>query len=349
MWSDSLGRAAIRSIQVLVVLALTACAIWGLRQIKLVVIPLLIACLIAAALAPAVSYLRKRRWPPALATGAVLLTTLSAIGAVFWWVGRAAANQWEDLVASAEKGFDQLQAFLTEGPLGLSGEQIQEFRRQAQALLTSEEVQSRALAGANVALEVVTGTILGIVVLFFFLKDGRQIFTFFIRPLPERYRQRAKRIGTSSLEVMGGYVRGTAIVALVDAVVIGAALLILGVPLALPLATVVFMGAFLPLIGATVAGGLAILVALVVNGPVTALIVLAVVVAVNQLEGDLLAPVVMGKALSLHPLAILLALTVGTILSGIVGALLSVPIAAVIWTAIKQWHEPEATAAQLDT
>ena len=130
-------------------------------------------------------------------------------------------------------------------------------------------------------------------------------------------------------------------IALVDAVVIGVALAIIGVPLALPLAVAVFFGAFVPLVGATVAGALAALVALVSNGFVTALIVVAVVVAVNQLEGDILAPVVLGQALSLHPLAILLALSAGTIVAGIVGALLAVPFAAVAWTVVKTFREPE--------
>jgi predicted PurR-regulated permease PerM len=173
------------------------------------------------------------------------------------------------------------------------------------------------------------------------MKDGRSIFGFLIQPLSEERRTRAWRVGDRSVGVLGGYVRGTAIVALVDAVVIGLALVILGVPLALPLATIVFLGAFIPLIGATVAGILATLVALVTNGPTTALIVLVVVIAVNQLEGDLLAPVVIGRALALHPLAILLALTAGTILAGIIGALLAVPITAVAWAAIKEWRAPE--------
>ncbi|WP_407319619.1 AI-2E family transporter [Isoptericola halotolerans] len=138
--------------------------------------------------------------------------------------------------------------------------------------------------------------------------------------------------------MLGGYLRGTAIVATVDAVAIGIGLLVVGVPLALPLAVVVFLGAFVPLVGAVVAGALVALVALVTNGPVAALVVVAIVVAVNQLEGDLLAPLVMGKVLSLHPLAVLSALTAGTILAGIVGTLLAVPIAAVAWAAVKEWN-----------
>lgn len=338
LWTDSLGRVAVRSAQLLLVLALVACAVLALRQLKLVVIPVLIAAIVAAAVSPLVRFLRNRGLPPALATWAALLTGLGTLGVVLWLVGRGIRNEWDELRDSAEAGLDELQTFLAEGPLGIDDAQISAAREQARELLGSEAVQSGAVAGASAAIEVVAGLLLGVVILFFLLKDGRKIYAFFVRPLGAAHQERAWRIGDRSVAVLGGYVRGTAIVALVDAVVIGVALVILGVPLALPLATIVFLGAFIPLIGATLAGVLAILVALVANGPVTALIVLAVVVAVNQLEGDLLAPVVIGKALALHPLAILLALTAGTIIAGIVGALLSVPIAAVAWAVVKEWR-----------
>ena len=149
---------------------------------------------------------------------------------------------------------------------------------------------------------------------------------------------KARRVGERSLNVLGGYVRGTSIVALVDAFFIGLALVIMGVPLALPLAALTFIGAFIPLIGATLAGILAALVALVANGPLAALIVIIVVIVVNQLEGNFLQPVVMGQALNVHALVILLALTAGTILAGIIGAILSVPLVAVGWAAIKAWN-----------
>lgn len=352
MWSDSLGRVAVRSAQLLLVLALVACAVWGLRQLKILVIPVLIAAVIAAAVSPIVRILRARGLPAALATWAALIAGLGTLGGVLWLVGRAFRDEWDELRESAEAGFDELQTFLTDGPLGITDEQISGLREQGRDLLSSDAVQSGAVAGATAAIEVAAGVLLGVVVLFFLLKDGRAIFAFFVQPLDAEHRERAWRIGNKSVGVLGGYVRGTAVVALVDAVVIGVALVILGVPLALPLATIVFLGAFVPLIGATLAGVLAVVVALVATTPLTALIVLAVVIGVNQLEGDLLAPVVIGKALSLHPLAILLALTAGTILSGIVGALLAVPLAAVAWAVVKEWHgtepdEPEAGRRQL--
>lgn len=347
-WQDGLGRAATRSAQALLVLALAACLVWGLTQVKLLVIPVLIAAILAAALSPLVRLFRRWGWPRALATWAALLAGLGTLGVVLWLVGRGIRDEWPTLVEEAGRGLTELERYLTQGPLGITEEQIATARDSLTEALSSDQVQSGAITGATAAAEGVAGLLLGVVVLFFLMKDGRAIFGFLIRPLSPERQERAWRVGNRSVGVLGGYVRGTAVVALVDAVVIGLALVLLKVPLALPLATIVFLGAFIPLIGATVAGVLATLVALVTNGPTTALIVLAVVILVNQLEGDLLAPVVIGKALSLHPLAILLALTAGTILSGIIGALLAVPITAVAWAAITQWKAPEDADVDAD-
>ena len=189
------------------------------------------------------------------------------------------------------------------------------------------------------------------VTLFFFLKDGPEIRAFLIGFLPADHRARARLAADRSTVVLGGYVRGTAIVAAIDGFVVGITLAIMGVPLALPLGVFIFMGGFIPIVGATVAGTLAIAVALISNGPIQALIVLAVVIGVNQLEHHFLQPVLMGKVLSIHGLAILLVLAAGTVLAGIVGALLAVPITAVAWTILKTWSgsdplaEPEQPAS----
>jgi putative heme transporter len=338
MWHDLLGRTAVRSAQILLVLVLSAAVVFALTQLKLIVIPVLIAAIIAAAVAPVVRWLRARGVPNALATWIALLTGGGTLVVVVWLVVRGIRNGWEDLAGSATQGLEELQVYLRNGPLEITEEQIAQAREQATELLASDRVTTGAIAGATAAIEAVAGIFLGAVVLFFLIKDGRTIWEFFLKPLKPSSQVRARRIGDRSVDVLGGYVRGTAVVALVDTFFIGLALVILDVPLALPLATVVFLGAFIPLVGATLAGVLAALVALVSNGPVVALIVVGVVVLVNQLEGDLLAPIVLGKALRLHALAILLALTAGTILSGIIGALLAVPIAAVAWTVIKEWN-----------
>lgn len=341
MWHGLLGRTAIRSAQILLVLVLASGIVFALRQLKLIVIPLLIAAIIAAAVVPVVRWLRRRGVPNALATWIAMLTGGGTLVVVVWLVVRGIRNGWDELASSATAGLEELQVYLRNGPLEITEEQIAQARDAATDLIASDQFTSGAIAGATAAVEVVAGMFLGAVVLFFLIKDGRKIWEFFLQPLKPSSQVRARRIGNRSVDVLGGYVRGTAVVALVDTFFIGLALVILDVPLALPLATVVFLGAFIPLIGATLAGVLAALVALVSNGPVTALIVIGVVVLVNQLEGDLLAPIVLGKALRLHALAILLALTAGTILAGIVGALLAVPIAAVAWTVVKEWSSDE--------
>lgn len=337
LWADSLGRVGIRSAQVLLILAVAVVSVYALMQIKLLVIPVLIALILAAAIGPFVNMLRRRGIPGAAATGIAFVALLILLGGVSTVIYFSVRSQWTELAQQASSGLDELENFLRNGPVPIDQEQLNQAREGIIQFATSSQVRSGAITGLSVVTEFITGTILMVVILFFFLKDGAKIWNFFLRPFKGEREAKLRRVGSRTLEVLGGYVRGTAIVALVDAVAIGAALLILQVPLAFPLAIIVFMTAFIPLVGATVAGILAALVALVANGPVVALIVVAVVVAVNQLEGDFLQPVVMGKSLQLHALVILMALTAGTILAGIVGAVLAVPLAAVAWAIIQVW------------
>lgn len=340
LWADGLGRAAVRSLQVLLVVTLVVVVAYAGVSLRLVVVPFLIATLIAAAAAPLVAWLGRRGVPRTLGVWLTMLAGLAAIGGTGWLVGRAVSDQWDQLVQGARDGLDELVRFLTEGPLGLSQQQLDAALQSLTELLQSSGVQSGAISGATLVAEVITGILLGFVLLFFVLRDGDRIWAFIRQFLPQRADDRYEVVATRSVDVLGGYVRGTAVIAFVDAVLIGIALAVLKVPLALPLAAVVFLGAFVPLVGATVAGALAALIALVSNGLITALIVVAVVVAINQIEGDVLAPVVLGRSLSLHPLAILLALTAGTILAGIIGAILAVPFAAVAWMVVSTWREP---------
>jgi predicted PurR-regulated permease PerM len=335
--TDRIGKLALRSAQALVIVALAAAIVFALIQLKLVVIPVLIAIIIASAAAPVLGWMRARGLPAIAAAWIALLGGIVVIGGLVTLIVFAVRDQWDELATSATEGVDQLQDFLTTGPLPINEKQIEDARVAVTDFLTSAQFGSGALAGVTVAGELITGAILAVVTLFFFMKDGDRIWAFFLTPLSPARRARGQRIGDTSVRVLGGYVRGTAIIALVDALGIGIGLVILGVPLALPLAVIVFVGAFIPIVGATAAGILAALVALVTNGWVIALIVVGIVVLVNQLEGNFLQPVVMAQSLSLHPLVILVALTAGTILGGITGAVLAVPIAAVGWSIIKVW------------
>ena len=344
--TDRLGVLGIRSAQIILVVVLAAVAVFALVQLKLVVIPLLIALILAAALSPVIKFLRGRGVSAILATWITLVSGIVVFGGLVTLIVFAVRDQWGELVSSASDGIDQLHEFVENGPFPVDQAQLDSLRDTVVDFLTSSQFGSGALAGVSVAGELITGILLAVVILFFFLKDGDKIWAFFLRPFHGHVLDRGRRIGRTAVKTLGGYVRGTATVAAVDAVAIGVGVAIIGVPLALPLAVIVFLSAFIPLIGATVAGILAALVALVANGPVAALIVVIIVIAVNQLEGNFLQPVVMAQSLKLHPLVILLALTAGTILGGIVGAVLSVPIAAVGWAIVKTWNAPEtATVA----
>jgi len=318
--------------------------IYSFKTLSLVTIPVLLALIFASAMHPVVSWLRHHRVPSLLATLIALVGILGVLGLVGWLVVWAVENQASSLVSSAEKGIGQLQDFITTLPFSITDQQIEDVRDTVVNFVTSASFGSGALAGASAVGSFATGLVLMIVVLFFFLKDGPAIWEFMLRPFRGQQYARARRIGDKTVQTLGGYVRGTATVAAVDAIGIGLGLWIIGVPLALPLAVVVFLTAFIPLVGATAAGILAALVALVANGPVDAIWVIAVVVLVNQLEGNLLQPVLMGHTLRLHGLVILVALTAGTVLGGIVGAVIAVPLTAVAWGIVGVWRGPDQPA-----
>ncbi len=324
--------------------AVVAVFVFALTRLTLVVIPVLIALVLAAAISPLVSFLRRRGMPSLLATWISLLTLVGLLAGILWLVVGAVVNQWSQLRDQALDGFDELQTYVQGLPFDITDQQIQTVRDSVTGLLQSNAVESGAIAGVSQTVDFVTGFFIMIVVLFFFLKDGPQLWEFLLRPFEGHRYQRGQRIGDSTVRTLGGYIRGTAIVAAVDAIGIGIGLAIVGVPLVIPLSVLVFLLAFIPLVGATLAGILAALVALVAVGPVEALIVVGIVVVVNQVEGDFLQPIVMGRTLRLHPLVILFALTAGTVLAGLSGAVLAVPIAASIWQAVQVWDGPDTPA-----
>ncbi|WP_235866338.1 AI-2E family transporter [Serinibacter arcticus] len=344
LWSDGVGTVGTRAVQWLAILALVAGFGLLVTQLTLVVIPVLIALVLASAISPLVRWLREKGWPSMLATWTSLLGLLALLSAIVWGVVETVARQWSDLVDSAVDGIAALQDQLTGLPFEISDAQIDEIQSTLTGLLSSDGFSSGVMAGVSATANFVTGLVLVIVVLFFFLKDGPRIWEFLLRPFEGESYERGRRVGGKTVQTLGGYVRGTAIVAAVDAVGIGIGLAILGVPLALPLAVLTFLLAFIPLVGATLAGTLAALVALVTDGLGSAIIVIIIVVGVNQLEGNLLQPVIMARSLRLHPLVILVALTAGTVTAGITGAVLAVPIAAAIWGAITVWDGPSTPA-----
>ena len=344
IWADPLGRLAARCLQIILVVLVASGLVFAMTQLSLVVIPVVLALIVASAMYPLLELMRRRGMPSLPATWIALVAVIVVLGLVVWLVVAAVQNQFDTLVQQATKGLDQLQGFLKDGPFTVSDSQLQSAVDAAVRFVQSSQFSSGALAGLSAATSFVTGLVLFVVVLFFFMKDGPTIWGFLLRPFTGEHYDRAVRVGDKTVSTLGGYVRGTATVALVDALGIGIGLFVIGVPLALPLSVIVFVSAFVPLVGATVAGILAALVALVANGPVAAIVVVAIVIAVNQLEGNFLPPVVMARSLELHPLVVLLALTAGTLLGGIVGAVLSVPIAAVAWGIVTVWNGPDRPA-----
>ncbi|WP_022881180.1 AI-2E family transporter [Gryllotalpicola ginsengisoli] len=349
-WGDGFGRIATRCVQIIAVLVVASALVFVVTQVSLVFIPVTLALILSCAIHPLLHWMRRHGMPSMLATWIALLSVLVIIGGLTTLIVWAVRSQWDDLVSSATDGIGALQTYLNHLPGNLVTQQnLKDLQQSLLDFLTSAQFGRGALAGVGAAAEGVTGLFLTIVTLFFFMKDGPKIWEFLLRPFEGENYERARRVGDKTVSVLGGYVRGTATVAAADAVGIGIGLAIVGVPLALPLSVIVFITAFIPIVGATVAGVLAALVALVANGPLAALIVIAIVVFVNQLESHLLQPQIMGHSLKLHPLIILLALAAGSIIGGIVGAVLAVPIAATAWGIISVWngeHEPAHPAAQ---
>lgn len=339
-----MGRSASRSLQVIIIVGLGAAVVFALQEVKTVTIPLLLALILASTFYPVMRWLRQRGVPSLVATLIVLFGVVLVLAGVIWMIVNAVINQWEELSERARAGFEQLLALAQDLPIDINQEQVLAWRDQLLSFVDTSNVGSTALAGVSAVGNFAAGFVLLIVILFFFLKDGPKIWEFLCRPFRGEHYERAQRVGKSTVETFGSYMRGTAAVAAVDAVGIGLGLVIMQVPLALPLSVLVFVLSFIPLVGATLAGILAALVAFVAHGPLSAVIVVGIVVLVNQLEGNLLQPVLMGRALKLHALVILLALAAGTVLAGVLGAVLAVPMVAAVWGAIKVWNGPNTPA-----
>lgn len=345
LWADGFGKLGIRAIQIIVVVTVAAAIIFAIQSLTLVTIPLVIALILACAFAPVMRFMRRRGIPSVWATLITLLAIVLLLSGIAWLIVWAVRDQWDDLYAQAQDGFTDVVAWVQTLPFfDAAAAQLDDFMSTVTDFLTSSQFGSGALAGVGAVANFVTGLVLMVTILFFFLKDGPQMWEFLLRPFRGTNYLRARRIGDKTVTVLGSYVRGTATVAAVDAIGILIGLLILQVPLAVPLAVLVFLLAFIPIVGATVAGILAALVALVANGWVSALFVVGVVVLVNQLEGNFLQPVLMGRSMKLHAFVILVALTVGTVVGGIVGAVLAVPITAAVWGAIQVWDGPSLPA-----
>lgn len=323
----------------LIVVGLVA---WALLRIvgtiRIVIIPVTVALLLSALLAPAVGWLLRARFPKSLATGVVLVGGLAAVIGTLTLVVNEFIRGVPELSDKSSQGVRQIQNWLKTGPLHLSDSQLNRYIDEAQGWINgnTSKVTSGALSTAATLAEVLTGTVLVLFATFFFLRDGKQIWRFLVRLLPVAARWKVDDAGRASWATLGAYVRATVLVAFIDAVGIGIFLVIFHIPFAFPLAALVFLGAFIPIVGAALSGVVAVLVALVDSGPVTALIILGVVIGVQQVEGHVLQPLIMGRAVAIHPLAVIIGIAAGVVLAGIAGALVAVPLIAVLNTAIRR-------------
>lgn len=314
---------------VLRIMALAAVVIWLLYQVKLVVIPLMLGTIAASLGTPLAGRLVERGLPRLVATWIVLLLFAGLVGLVSWFVVSEIRDAADEMATALEEAWSQVQAWLAAAPFGLGERSITDFfERFFEAPEEGPSLGSRLLSGFSTATEAIAGVFLTLIVAFFVVKDGDRLWTWFESKLSPQDRPRMERAGLTAWATVRRYFFGTAVVGVLNATAVAIALMILGTPLVLPLAILMFLGAFFPLVGAIVSGSVVVLTVLATNGLVDALIMAAVVIGVQQLEGDLVMPVVLGKVIALHPLLILFGITAGFVIGGVVGAFVAVPFIA---------------------
>jgi len=321
-----------------------------LVRLYLVTLPVVVALILATLCVPPARWLEGRGFPRAAAAGIVVVGGLVAFAGLIAALTPAFIEQVQELRPTVAAAIDQVFAFL-DTQFGWDREEIVDVINQGMASLAQQggQVAGQILSGAAIAIQILASLVLAIVLLFFFVKDGEQIVAWFIARAPDRHTATMRAVSRRSWDALAGFVRGTALVALIDALGIGLGLWIVGVPLVLPLTVLVFFGSFIPVLGAFLTGLLAVLVALAATNLTTTLIVLAIVIGVQQFEGNVLQPVIMRRAVALHPVVILGALTAGATLIGVIGAFLAVPVAAVLSAASNELRlRHEAAAAGLD-
>lgn len=312
----------------LVVALAIAVIVYVLVAIRFVALPVFIAMLVAAALVPLVGALERRRWPTLLATWTVFGGFVLALVGLSFVVIPAMVDEFKGLGETIARGVDDFEQWLVEGPTSLDREQIDRYREDAGQYVERFLRSSGGHVVFAVA-EGIAGVILSIVLSFFFIKDGRRFQTWTLAHVPPRHHELTTALAGRAWSALGAYLRGAAALGGVEAVIIGITLWLVGADLIIPVVILTFLGGFFPIVGAVVAGVIASLVALVSGGPADAAIVGLVALAVQQLDNDLLAPLIYGRIVRLHPVTILIALAVGGTTAGIAGAFLAVPVVAV--------------------
>ncbi|MEU0528208.1 AI-2E family transporter [Streptomyces niveus] len=321
-------------------LVVLAILLWVLMKIisavQLVVMAFVGALLVTALLQPTVARLKKWGLPRGLATAVTAIAGFIVMGLIGWFVVWQVVENIDVLSDRVTDGIDELKRWLLNSPFHVTEQQINDLAKSLSDAIgtNTEEITSAGIQGVTVVVELLTGILLAVFSTLFLLYDGRRIWEWSLRLFPAAARPGLAGAGPRAWRTLTAYVRGTLIVALIDAVFIGLGLYFLDVPLAVPLAVFIFLGAFIPLVGAVISGALAVVVALVTQDVFTALMVLIVVLAVQQIEGHVLQPFILGRAVRVHPLAVVLAVATGGLVAGIAGAVVAVPLVAVTNTVV---------------
>lgn len=333
--------AAAWSWRLLLIVAASGVGIWLLGYFSDVTVPIAVALLITALVVPAVDFLDRHKFPRSLAAGIVLIGLLVTVSSLLALVGQQMATQLTDLRVAVIDGITEIQVWARTGPLGISDAQLTSYIDSARATITESDAAIVGQVGSiGLGLtQFVAGFFIALFAVFFFLYEGDRMWAWTVRLFPRDSRPRVNSSGYTAWKSLTSFVRATVVVALTDAVGIAFSAWALGVPLTLAIGVLVFFGAFVPIIGALLSGFVAVLVALVAQGPWTALFMLLAVIAVQQIESQVLQPFVMGALVSVHPLVIILAIVAGITVAGIFGALIAVPLAACLNGVVKHLAE----------
>jgi predicted PurR-regulated permease PerM len=342
-----LRTAAAWSWRILVVLAFAVVLLIVVARLHVLFAALFVALLATALLEPAVAGLRRRGVSNALSTVLVLVGALVGVGLIFYLIGRAVLGQIDEFQAAITDGFEQVRAWV-DTTFGLS---LEDLAARWESVLGSLGTQGGGLTAsafgfASTALEVVAGAGIALFATIFFVHDGAGMWSWAASMFPSGARRRVDQAARLSWQTLAAYARGTVIIAAIDAVGIGLGVALVGVPLAGPIAVLVFFGAFIPIVGAFVSGSVAVIIALATEGLTAALIVLAVVVGVQQVEGHILQPLIQGRMVALHPLVVVLAVAGGSTVAGLIGAVIAVPVVAVVNVLVR--YIARASRGELD-
>ncbi|MEG3614479.1 AI-2E family transporter [Isoptericola haloaureus] len=336
----SVRAAAAWSWRLLLIAAGVAGVVWLLGQLKTIAVPVAVALLVTILLRPMRRMLENAGVPRGAATALSLVALIVFVAGLVTLAGSQIVAGFQDLWDQAVQGFQEFVDWLSEGPLGLDAQQLSNYTNQLQDLVASQSSNliTGALGAASTVGHVLVGIIIAIFCTIFFLQDGRNIWTWVVNLLPLPAREKVHQAGRRGMVTLSSYVRTQILVALVDGVGIGIGAAFFVPSLALPIGILVFVGSFVPILGAIVTGAIATAVVLVAQGWVAALIMLGIVLLVQQLESHILQPLLMGHAVSLHPVAVVLVVAAGSLAAGLIGALFAVPLAAVLNTVVQYLH-----------